>query len=302
MPLISVHLTVKDSAHTLRRAVTSSLSSLPRDAELVVLDDASSDDVEAALQPIADPRLRLVRNPTSAGVGAARQRLLDITDSDYVATMDADDISLPGRFGRQLRALRTGADFVFSPIVSFREGDPRLRPGLPLPITAQAMPLHLLVHNLLCNPTMAARRDAVVGAGGYRTVPAEDHDLWLRALAAGYSMVRTARPALAYRHHAGQTSGAAPFLTKAFSDARLRASYREFARQRFGVEATWLDALWSDESRTERMARDLAPLIALVSERSQGLDALQRLVLTRTTRLLTMRLPEGDGGKGRPRG
>ena len=80
------------------------------------------------------------------------------------------------------------------------------------------------------------------------------------------------------------------------SEFALRAAYREFVENRFGVEATWLAALWSEESRTERMARDLAPLRDLLAVRSRGLDPLQRLVLSRTTRLLAMRLPEdGDG-------
>lgn len=293
MPLISVHLTVKDSAHTLARAVTSSLASLPADAELVVLDDASTDDVAGALAPITDRRLRLERNPRSAGVGAARQRLLDLTDSRVVATMDADDVSLPGRFARQLRALARDADYVFTPVLNVWDGSRRVRPGLPAPISADAMPLHLLVHNLLCNPTMAARRDAVMAAGGYREVVAEDHDLWLRALAHGQRLVRLTAPGLAYRHHASQTSGAAAFIARAFADPQLRASYREFVDRRFGVEATWLDALWSDESGTERMRRDLAPLRALLDERSASIGAPQRLVLSRTTRLLAMRLPDG---------
>ncbi len=296
MPLISVHLTVKDSAHTLRRAVTSSLSSLPADAELVVLDDASTDDVEGVLATVTDRRLRLERNERSAGLGFARQRLLDLTDSRLVATMDADDVSLPGRFTRQVRALERGADYVFSPVVNFWDGSRRVRPGLPAPISAGAMPLHLLVHNLLCNPTMAARRDAVVAAGGYRALPAEDHDLWLRALACGQRLVRGTVPVLAYRHHPSQTSGRSEFIARAFADPALRAAYREFVENRFGVEATWLAALWSEESRTERMARDLAPLRDLLAVRSRGLDPLQRLVLSRTTRLLAMRLPEdGDG-------
>lgn len=296
MPLISVHLSVKDSASTLRRAVASTLASLPRDGELVVLDDASSDDVPGALRHIRDTRLRIERNDVSAGLGAARQRLLDMTDSRYVAIMDADDISLPRRFPVQLRALRAGADLVFSPVISFWEGENRVRPGLPAPITAEAMPLHLLVHNLLCNPTMAARREAVVSAGGYRTVPAEDHDLWLRALASGHRMVRTTRPLLMYRHHARQTSGDPQFVRQAFADPRLRQAYRTFTQRRFGIEPTWLDALWSAESRTEWMREELTPLVLLLDERSRRLDPLQRAVLSRTTRLLTMRLPGREPG------
>lgn len=293
MPLISVHLCVKDSAHTLRRAVESSLPSLPADAELVVLDDASSDPdaVVQALEPVRDHRLRVERNDVSHGPGAARQALLDMTDSAYVATMDADDVSLPGRFGRQVRALRGGADLVFSPVVNWLDGTHRIRPGLFAPISSAAMPLHLLVHNLLCNPTMAGRREAAVAAGGYRDVLAEDHDLWLRAMAANLRLIRLATPCLVYRHHPAQTSTASGFINRAFADRRLKEAYRRFVQSRFEVDPTWLDALWSDESGTQRMAVELAPLQALLASRSSGLSPLDRIVLSRTTRLLDMRLP-----------
>ena len=292
MPLISVHLAVKDSARTLPLAMRSTLSTLPRDAELLVLDDASSDDVGAALASVDDRRLRVVRNEISEGVGAARQRMLDQSDSRYVATMDADDVGLPGRFQLQRLAIDS-ADFVFGPVISFWEGSGRIRPGLPLPITAEAMPVHLLVHNLLCNPTLFARRASVVAAGGYRRTRAEDHDLWLRALAQGQRLVRLATPVLAYRHHARQTSSQSGFLSDSFAEPELRDAYRTFVLSTFGVEATWLKALWSSESGTEGVAKELAPLRALVSEKAKTLSPLQRTVLARTVRLIDMRLPVG---------
>ncbi|WP_341359329.1 glycosyltransferase [Georgenia sp. M64] len=289
MPLISVHLPARDAAGTLPLAVRSTLAALPRDAELVVLDDASREHLGGALAGFEDRRLRLQRIDVSAGIGPARQLLLDRTDSEYVASMDADDVTLTGRFRSQLRALRGGADLVFSPIISFWDTPRRIRPGLPLPISAEAMPLHLLVHNLLCNPTMAARRSAVDAAGGYRSVVAEDHDLWLRALAAGLRLQRTARPVLAYRHHPRQTSKQQHFIGSAFDDPPLRAAYDEFVDRNFGVPASWLEALWSRESGTERMVRELAPLRALIESRRTVLGPVQQAVLARTVRLLAVR-------------
>lgn len=289
MPLISVLLPVKDGAATVAGAVRSTLASLPPDAELVILDDASTDDLSGALAQVTDRRVRLLHNATSVGVGSGLQRLIEDTDSRYVARMDADDVSLPGRFRSQLHALGA-ADLVFSPVVSFWEGSRRIRPGLPMPISVEAMPLHLLVHNPLCHPTMAARRDAVVRAGGYRATAAEDHDLWLRALGAGLRMVRTSRPVLAYRHHARQLSARHGFVRDAYGDPALRDAYRAFVDHRFGVPPTWLDALWSGESGTPRMVLELAPLRDLLAQRQRSLGTVQRAVLQRTVRLLDERV------------
>lgn len=289
MPLLSVLLPVKDSARTLPAAVSSTLRALPKDAEIVILDDGSRDDPQGALGSIVDSRIRLLRMDPSLGVGAGLQYLLDHSDSLYVARMDADDITFPGRFILQTRALQRGADFVFSTIVKFSDGVRTVRPGLPLPISPAAMPLHLLVHNLLCHPTMMARRDAIVAAGGYRRTAAEDYDLWLRALTQGARMARLATPLLAYRHHGKQVSKQAGYTAQATSDPQLRDAYRGFVQGCFEANPTWLNALWGSKPEHADSQQDLAPLRDLIESRSEPLSPGQRLVLSHTAKLLKMR-------------
>lgn len=188
MPRLSVHMAARNSEATIERAIRSTLAALPKDAELVVGDDASSDGTADRVLAIVDPRLRLLRRSRSEGIGPARQHLLDTTDSEFVATMDSDDVCLPWRFRTQLPRLERSVDLCFTSVVSFREAAgrvSRVRPGLPLRIDARALPLHLLVMNMLHNAAMAARRATLVEAGGYRHVLGEDHDLWLRVIAAG---------------------------------------------------------------------------------------------------------------------
>ncbi|WP_068396959.1 glycosyltransferase family 2 protein [Kribbia dieselivorans] len=289
MPLISVILPVRDGSRTLGTAVRSTLRSMPKDAELLILDDGSVDHPERLVEEVSDARIRMLRNDRSVGVGAGLQQLLDATDSRYVFRMDADDVCLPGRFHAQLAAL-DGADLAFTPIIKFKDGSRVLRPGLPLPITAEAMPLHLLVHNPLCHPTMAARREALATAGGYRGVQAEDHDLWLRSLRTGLRLVRTSVPALAYRSHAQQISTEDGFIQRAHANPLLRDAYREFVTEVFKVDATWLDTLWSGESGTPRMKTDLSPLKLLLEDHARKLPLIQRIILGRTTRLLSQRV------------
>ena len=295
MPLTSVLLPVKDGAPTLEMAIRSTLRAMPKDSELVVLDDGSRDHPEEVLERIKDPRLRLIRNELSRGVGAGLQRLLRGTDSRFVMRMDADDVCLPGRFSSQIRALRH-ADVAFAPIINFWDGSHRLRPSLPAPIEAQAMPLHLAIHNLLCHPTMAAKRQALQDVGGYRSVVAEDYDLWLRCVAAGLSVVRTAQPVIAYRQHGGQVSAQDGYVSASWQDPKLREAYIDFVDRCFGLFPTWLDALWSGESGTPQMTLELAPLRALLEERSRGLGSMQQWVLARTVRLLNDRDILGEEG------
>jgi glycosyltransferase involved in cell wall biosynthesis len=202
-----VLLPVRNGGRFVDRAVRSTLRALPRDAELVVLDDASSDDTAVTLERIGDPRLRTIQNSTSAGVSAGLNQLLAATDSEFIARMDADDVTLPWRFRWQSAEL-SDHDFAFTSVVFIRANGTIIRPEQPGRITAAALPLHLLIGPMLVHPTMFARRAVVESLGGYRATPGEDFDLWLRALNAGHRIVRTGYPGLLYRRHANQVTAA----------------------------------------------------------------------------------------------
>ncbi|WP_375388150.1 glycosyltransferase family 2 protein [uncultured Amnibacterium sp.] len=205
MPLLSVLLPVKDGSATVLRAARSTLRAMPRDAELVVVDDGSTDATGEVLSRIADRRLRVVRHERPQGVASSLNEALARTDSRVVARMDADDVSLPWRFRVQLPAL-SGADHVFGALVLI---DGRGRPtGLadPSPVSTEQAPLHLLLENPFAHPTLVARRTALEAVGGYRPTAVEDYDLWLRAVAAGQRLRKLAAPVLAYRRHPGQAT------------------------------------------------------------------------------------------------
>lgn len=64
------------------------------------------------------------------------------------------------------------------------------------------------------HPTVTMRRSAFDALGGYAQTRAEDYELWMRAAAGGYRMVRTATPGLLYRRHAGQVTVRQPWLAE----------------------------------------------------------------------------------------
>lgn len=168
-----------------------------------MLNDASTDGTGDLLESFRDARLRVIHQPKSRGISAALNDLLGATDSRYVARMDADDVVLPGRFHRQLLALRRH-DFAFSTAVFINEKGRLTRSQPPLRVSSRLAPALLLTGNYFVHPTMAGRRQVVADLGGYPKTGAEDYALWLRAAASDYRMVRLALPGLAYRRHAGQ--------------------------------------------------------------------------------------------------
>lgn len=101
---LSVVMPVYNAAPYVGRAVDSALSQMPDAAELICVDDGSTDDSWKVLCEISDPRLKILRQENQ-GAAAARNAGLERAQGDAIAFVDADDLALPGRFEIPLRAM-----------------------------------------------------------------------------------------------------------------------------------------------------------------------------------------------------
>lgn len=283
MPRLTVLMPVRNGERFVQRAVDSVLADLPGDGELRVLDDASTDETPAILGRYSDRRLFVNRTEHALGVPEALNRLLESSDSEVVARMDADDVVLRGRFSRQLQALQRN-DLVFSSIVFIAKSGRLRRPDLPGPISADALPLHLLVASCLPHPTMMARRAALPDRP-YRSVASEDYDLWLRLAADGRRIARLAMPALLYRLHEDQVSSS-PEWRKWRVDSQpfgVASAYTSLvARLGLSIAVTpnllrFAQSLVPPESESERDA--IRESLEQVRQRALQLPYLQRRIL-----------------------
>jgi len=278
MPRLSVLMPARDAVATIGPAVRSTLAALPRDAELVVGDDGSRDGTGAAVRQIEDPRLRVLSWP-GRGVARSLEALLAATDSEVVARMDADDVVLPGRFRRQLHALGS-ADVVFATVVPWRgSGMPRV--PRPAGISPRAFGFHLLLTNPVAHSTMAARRAAIAAAGGYRDVPSEDYDLWLRLAARGARLRRLALPAILYREHAAQVTARDGWRAASWRDADTQRSFALLSERLLGAPQYRLTALSLAPLPAARKTALLAAFEARFRAAIRPLPPRERRVLTR---------------------
>src|SRR5262245_42523683 len=94
---------VYNGVRYLERAVESVLSQTCTDFELIIIDDGSTDDSLAMLRRYEadDSRVRLVSRPNT-GYVIALNEMVALARAPFMARMDADDVSLPGRFERQM--------------------------------------------------------------------------------------------------------------------------------------------------------------------------------------------------------
>jgi len=230
VPLLSVLLAAHDDATFLGEAVDSVLGQTLRDLELIVVDDASSDETPALLAAVADGRLRVVRNEQQAGLAGSLNRGLDLARGRYVARLDADDVALPERLERQVERLRANnrCAVVGTAIVDV---DDRGRFGAThlLPEAATALRWHALFSSPFFHPTVLVDRE-LLDAHELRYDPqyleSEDYELWTRlfVVAAGGHLTE---PLVLKRVHAGLASLRRGDLQESF---QRRVALREMAR------------------------------------------------------------------------
>jgi len=204
-PEVSVVIPTRDRVALLTQTLRSVLGQTNVDFEVIVVDDGSVEDVGAALGDMLDSRGRLLRNETSLGVSAARNRGIDTARGAWVACVDDDDLWAPDKLRRQLDAVRpTGRKWVYtgavnvSPALQVVAGGP---PSTPEEVVAKVTYLNLIPGG---TSSVMADRTLMMEVGGFDTElqPFADWDLWIRLAASGLPAF-VPSPLVAYRVHAG---------------------------------------------------------------------------------------------------
>ncbi len=105
MPRVTVLMPTYNVAPWVEEAIRSVLRQSYRDFELLVVDDASTDNTIDVVRTIDDPRIRIASFPNNVGLSENLNRGLDIIDTELVARMDGDDIAEPDWLETGIRVL-----------------------------------------------------------------------------------------------------------------------------------------------------------------------------------------------------
>ncbi len=122
-PTISVLLPVRNGAVTLSAALRSILDQTFADFEVLLLDDGSTDDGLSIAASLGDPRIRILSDGRQMGLASRLNQGVEIATGRYFARMDADDVSFPRRFEKQVAVLNASPeiDLVGTRAIVFRE-------------------------------------------------------------------------------------------------------------------------------------------------------------------------------------
>jgi glycosyltransferase involved in cell wall biosynthesis len=206
--LVSVVIPTHGRRELLLRSLRSALAQRDVELEVLVVDDGSMDDTASAVRSVDDPRVRLLRHPTSRGVATARNTGAAVAAGAWFAFLDDDDLWAPDKLARQMAAAGPdGARWAYSGAVEI-DGSGRLLGGQRPP------PPEFLVRELRHrNPMPAGCSNVLVDADVFRASGGfdvglrhlADWDLWLRLAHEGLP-ARVADPSVAYRLHPGQAT------------------------------------------------------------------------------------------------
>jgi glycosyltransferase involved in cell wall biosynthesis len=207
-PLVSVLLPCFNAERFLGRALSSLLRQDYPHFEVIAIDDGSTDGTRRILDQFVetDGRLRVIENEENLGLIRTLNRGLREARGELVARMDADDMSLPARFQRQVDFLEGNPAIavVGAGVEHIDRWDRPLRRTPPRALGSAGVKFLAIMGTPLAHPTMMARTE-ILQRFGYRfeadCVHVEDYDLFIRLARSGVQMANLETPLVQKREN-----------------------------------------------------------------------------------------------------
>lgn len=177
MSKISVIMPVYNAERFLNKAIDSILQQTFTDFEFLIIDDCSTDKSADIIKSYEDNRIRYYRNNENLGISATLNKGINLANSEWIARMDADDISYPNRFSSQYNFIEEYGDgALYSCDVNVVDEDENF-------IKHDNFKSRFYYYNqtFICwiyHPSVIFRKSAVIDVGMYTVPYAEDFELF----------------------------------------------------------------------------------------------------------------------------
>lgn len=204
-PLVSIVLPTHNGARFLQRSIVSCLDQTHRRLELIVVDDASTDETAEIARSYAaiDERVRWVSSTTPLRLPGALNRGFELASGDFLTWTSDDNYYMPHAIERllQIFAQRPSLDVVYSDEIRVDEND------RPLGLCRFRRPEYLVDFSCIGGCFLYRRRlRDIVGDYDVNCFLAEDYDFWLRAYVRGLRMLHLEEALYYYRLHGASLS------------------------------------------------------------------------------------------------
>ena len=204
MPRVSALIPVCNGEKYIAEAIDSMLGQSFKDIEVIVIDDGSTDGTPAVLDGYGDA-IRRVAHPVCRGQAAALNTGRTLVTGEYVALLDADDVSMPERVATQVEYLAR------SPDVALVYSDRMIidSEGASVELARATAPdlFRLLQRNYVPRSSVLARTSCLNETGPFDEVNTgnDDWDMWVR-VSERHTLGYIPSPLIKYRLHESNIS------------------------------------------------------------------------------------------------
>ena len=204
MKKIIVLMSTFNDGTELDHSISSILQQTYSNFDFVIVDDHSTNGTYEKLLSYSkkDRRIVLIRNDENIGFSKSLNKGILSSSSDFIARMDADDVSDPERLEREVSFLESHPQYSMcgSDYCCFDEN------GVWGLCRAKSNPTFrdVVLSCPFCHPSVMVRRTAILDSGLYTCWPkktrmSEDYDLWCKMYQKGYKGANISIPLLFYR-------------------------------------------------------------------------------------------------------
>lgn len=211
-PLVSVIIPCYNAEKFVERAVRSIMEQTYQNLEIICINDCSKDGTGEILQKLAteDARIVYVENETNLKLPKTLNKGIALASGDYIARMDADDISFSERIEKQIKFMQDNmnVDIVGANVFTIDEHDTKLEYVSSLLLSHQNIVSKLAWKTTMLHPTVLAKKTFFTDLNGFdeNIAYAEDYDMWIRGWLLGKCFANLSDVLLSYRIHSNQMS------------------------------------------------------------------------------------------------
>lgn len=212
MPRVSVIIPTFNCAGFIERTLTSVFSQTFKDYEVIVLDDGSTDETSERISRFS--RSIHYHHQSNCGLSNARNKAVSLSNGEFIAYLDADDMWCPQKLQRQIEYMDAHPEcgLVHSDVIYIDEEDQLITPEWSLvnrSVLAQGNCLAELLKGCLFQvPTVLERRECFDSISGFdeRFKRVEDYLHWIKLQLKGYSFGYINEYLAMYRIRSGSLS------------------------------------------------------------------------------------------------
>jgi glycosyltransferase involved in cell wall biosynthesis len=271
MPSISVIIPTHSRPHLLPRAVESAFAA-GTDVEVVVVDDASTDDTAEVCRALKD--ISYIRLADNQGVAGARNVGVLSSSAEYITFLDDDDLRLPGSLDLQLAVLRNtpGAALVYGQAFIGGATDRLVHDRYPDPCPEGDVFWQLLAQNFIPCGSVLFRRSCLFSTGLLdRSIAGiDDWDLWVR-VAALYPVAAVDQPVVIWHRPSPDSD-----QSSARAVEMVKLSTRQFRRHWLRMPRVAQASRTARRKAARRFSQNMANHLAIEAVRSLSCGQVMR--------------------------